>query len=123
MVLLNATPGKRGYAVSYPTDEDLEKRTDEATAADTILYRENPDTGRWEGLVLAFKWAETSCPETGNSYVDKLCSDLWYLEKMDTPEAFISVVKAFEMPEDSAPKDWARPGTDPLGKLGLLKSN
>lgn len=73
--------------------------------------------------MLAFEWAETSCPETGSSYVDKLCSDLWYLEEMDTPESFISVIKAFEMPEGLAPKDWARPGMDPLEELGLIKKS
>ena len=123
MVLLNATPGKNSYAVAYPTDGDLETRVPEAKDAATIVYRENRDTGKWEGRVLSFKWARTSCRATGNSFVDKLCSDLWYLKNMDTPDDFITVVKAFELPKGLTPKQYARPGVDPLERLGLTKKN
>lgn len=121
IAILNTTHGKKGYAVYYPSDEDMAGRTTEAASADTIVYRENASAEKWEGLVIGFKWAATSCPETGNSYVDKLCSDLWYLERVKAPEEFVGVVKRFELPEGTIPTDWARPGVDPLEKLGMLK--
>jgi formylmethanofuran dehydrogenase subunit E-like metal-binding protein len=121
LVLLNATPGKRSYAVSYPTDVDLARRTPEAKNASTIVYRQNDQTQRWEGLILAFEWAETSCSKTDNMIIDKLCVDLWYLKRMKRPEEFVKVVKTFELPDGVSPKDWARPGVDPLKMLGLVE--
>jgi formylmethanofuran dehydrogenase subunit E-like metal-binding protein len=122
MVLLNATPGKRSYVVSYPTTTDSDRRVPEAKNASTIVYRQNGQTGEWEGLVLGFEWAETSCPKTGNGIVDKLCADLWYLERIDQPERFIKIIKRFELPGGISPRDWARPGVDPLKMLGLAKN-
>lgn len=122
MVLLNATPGKGGYAVRYPTEADRAHRIAEAKDASTIVYRQNGPTAGWEGLVLGFEWAETSCPQTGNGIVDKLCADLWYLEQIEKPEKFVKVIKRFELPEGTLPKDWARPGVDPLRRLGLAKN-
>lgn len=120
IVLLNATPGKGGYAVSHPTKSDIASRAPEAKNASTIVYRQNGQSGKWEGVVLKFKWAETSCPETGNSVVDKLCADLWYLERLAKPEEFVKVIRQFEMPDGTTPRDWARPGVDPLQMLGLI---
>lgn len=52
---------------------------------------------------------------------DKLCRDLFYLKKIDSPELFVKEVKHFELEKGVTPKDWARPGIDPLVKLGLKK--
>jgi formylmethanofuran dehydrogenase subunit E-like metal-binding protein len=121
MVLLNATPGKGGYGVSYPSNSDKERLLPEAKNASTVVYRKTSDGKRWEGVVLAFKWAaETQCPETGNGVVDKVCSDLWYLKRMGNPEEFVSVVKSIELPEGVSPKDWAAPGVNVMEKLGLV---
>jgi formylmethanofuran dehydrogenase subunit E-like metal-binding protein len=122
MVLLNATPGKRGYAVSYPSKADITWRVPEAKNASTIVYRQNGPSGKWEGVVLGFEWAETSCPKSGNGVVDKLCADLWYLERLEKPEAFVKVIRQFELPDGTTPREWARPGVDPLQMLGLAKS-
>jgi formylmethanofuran dehydrogenase subunit E-like metal-binding protein len=121
MVLLNATPGKKSYAVDYPSDADKSKRAPEVRDASTIVYRLNEETNRWEGLILAFEWPETSCSETGNGIVDKLCTDLWYLEHIEQYEDFIKVLKKFDLPDGMAPEDWARPGVDPLKELGLVR--
>ncbi len=122
ITLLNATPGKKGYAVSYPSDEDKKDLTEDGKKASTIVYRQNNETGIWEGMVLAFDWsAETGCEQTGNMAVDKLCADMWYLDRLDRPEDFVKVLKTFEMPKDVSPRDWARPGVDPLEKLGMKK--
>lgn len=121
LAILNATPGKRSYAVSYPDEEDRQKRIPEAKNASTIVYRQKEGAKAWEGLVLGFEWAETSCPVSGNAVADKLCSDLWYLERMDKPEDFIKVVKNFDLPDGVSPRDWARPGKDPLAMLGMIQ--
>ena len=120
MVLLNATPGKRGYAVSYPTKSDMEHWLPEMQEASTIVYRKNEQTERWEGLLVAFDWADTECPKTGSGAVDRLCANLWYLKRMDKPEDFVKIVKKFELPDGVSPKEWARPGVDPLVNLGLV---
>lgn len=121
LVLLNATPGKKGYAISYPTDEDKLKRKDAAKDAATIFYRKNDQTHRWEGIVLGFQWTDNECPKYNNKLIDKLCTDLYYLKYMDQPEQFVKVIKKVELPDGVSPKDWARPGIDPMKKLGLLK--
>jgi len=121
LVLLNTTPGKRSYAVSYPTADDRVGRIPEAKNASTIVYRQNRQTSRWEGLVLGFTWVETSCPKIGNALIEKLCADLWYLDRMEKPEDFVKVIKRFELPDGISPRDWARPGIDPLQMLGLAK--
>jgi formylmethanofuran dehydrogenase subunit E-like metal-binding protein len=122
MALLNATPGKGSYSVNYPTDVDLEKLLPWAKDASTAAYRKKKDGKIWEGIVLAFKWAtETQCQDTGNGIVDKVCADLWYLKRMEKPEEFVVVVKSFELPEGTSPKDWAAPGANPMEKLGLIK--
>jgi formylmethanofuran dehydrogenase subunit E-like metal-binding protein len=120
MVLLNTTPGKGAYSVNYPTDADKERLLPEAKDASTIVYRKKNNSKNWEGVVLAFKWADTQCPETGNGIVDKVCADLWYIKHMESPEDFVSVVKSFELPEGVSPKDWAAPGVNYMEKIGLI---
>lgn len=122
MVMLNATPGKSGYAATFPADADKARWLPEFQNASTIVYRKDGDTGRWDGQVLGFAWGETDCPTTGNSVIDKLCADLWYLERLDVPEDFVTVLHSFELPEGTQPKDYARPGVDPMEMLGLTVS-
>ena len=114
MVMLNATPGKGGYAVSYPTADDMAGWWSEFTDAVNIVYRKNGDTGIWDGMVLGFQWGETECPSYNNSVIDKLCMDLWYLDKLDAPEDFVYEILAFQLPQGVGPKDLARPGFDPM---------
>ncbi len=123
MVLLNATPGKRNYVLSYPTDADKESRTEDAKKASTIVYRQNMQTKKWEGVILAFgeRWPDIGCPKTGSMEMEKLCISMWVLERMDKPEQFVRIIKTFELPEGVSPIEWARPGVDPLVKLGMKK--
>ena len=121
MTLLNATPGKGGYSALYSTEADRALWKEEAKDAATILYRQDAVTERWDGIVIGFKWGDTGCPDYGNSVITKLCSDLWYLDRLDQPESFIKVIAEFELPEGVVPKDWARPGVDPMEKLGLIQ--
>lgn len=112
ITLLNATPGKKSYAVSYPTADDIAAWPEWAKNASTIVYRSNPETGKWEGIVLEYQSGDTGCPDYGSSVITKLCSDLWYLDHMDHPEDFIQVIRTFELPEDDSPQNYARPGVD-----------
>lgn len=112
MVMLNTTPGKTGYAVTYPTDEDKAKWPEELKDAVNIIYGKKGDT--WTGLVLGFTWGETGCPDYGDGTINRLCADLWYLDQMDYPEEFVTVIKEFTLPDNIQPKDLARPGVDPL---------
>ncbi len=114
MVMLNATPGKGGYSVTYPTDDDKAGWWSEFTDAVNIVYRKNGNTGIWQGLILGFQWGETDCPAYDNSLLDKLCMDMWYLDKLDAPEDFVYEILSFELPEGVTPKDMARPGYDPM---------
>ena len=121
MVLLGATPGNKSYGVFYPGDINKADLVPEARNASTVVFRLNDDSGKWEGLVLAFEWAATSCPQSGNSIVDKLCLDLWYLERLNRPEDFIKVVKEFELPNGVSPQSWTKPQENPLKMIGLAK--
>jgi len=121
MTLLNATPGKGGYSALYSGEAGRAAWKAEAKDVSTIIYREDKNTKKWEGLVLAFKWDDSVCKDFGKSMIGKLCMDLWYLEKLDKPEDFVKEIKRFELPEGQTPKDMARPGVDPMKELGLLQ--
>ena len=121
MTLLNATPGKKKYAVSYPTKTDRANRLPEVETAATIVYRQDDQTKKWEGIILGFDWADTPCPKTGNVIIDKLCIDLWYLERIDSPETFVKALKTVTLPDGVSPMDWAGPGMDPLKRMKLTR--
>lgn len=121
MVILNATPGKSGYAVTYPTAEDTAKWKEGFEGAATIIYGQNKTTDKWEGKLLSFTWAEGVCSEYSVSIINKLCMDLYYIDHLNEPELYVKVLKEFELPEGETPKDWARPGVDPMKKLGLVE--
>lgn len=122
MVLLNATPGKSGYAAVYANAADIATWKTDAKDAANIIYRYDGATKKWDGVVLGFTWAaDTGCEPYGSGTIGKLCSDLWYLEHMDEPELFVKEIMRFELPDGVVPKDWARPGVDPMQKLGLVQ--
>ncbi len=121
-VLLNATPGKRGYSVLYSTAEDRATWKTEAKDAANIIYRYDSATKKWDGVVLGFTFAKnTGCEAYTGTIINKLCLDLWYMEHMNEPETFVKEIKLFDLPEGLTPKDWARPGVDPMQKLGLVQ--
>jgi formylmethanofuran dehydrogenase subunit E-like metal-binding protein len=119
--MLNTTPGKKGYAVTYPTNEDMAVWPEWAENASTIVYRKDPNTGNWDGVVLGYQGGDTACPAYGHSVMNKLCSDLWYLERLDQPEDFITVLKEFSLGDGVDPKSYARPGVDPVISLDKLE--
>ncbi len=122
MTLLNATPGKGGYSALYSTEADRAAWKPEAKDAATIVYREDKNTKKWDGVVLGFKWTDAGCKDFGKgSIMTKLCQDLWYLEKLNQPEDFVKEIKRFELSAGQTPKDMARPGVDPMKLLGLTE--
>jgi formylmethanofuran dehydrogenase subunit E-like metal-binding protein len=125
LVLLDTTPGKKGYAVSYPNEEDIAQWKEEARDAATIIFRQDGATEKWEGRLLGFSFDKANemheFPDYGSDLLNKLYSDLWYLDYFDQPELFVSVIKEFELAEGEDPKDWARPGVNPLEKLDLIQ--
>jgi formylmethanofuran dehydrogenase subunit E-like metal-binding protein len=125
MVLLNTTPGKKGYAISYPNEEDMIKWKEEAKNAATIIFRQD-GAKEWEGRLLGFSFDEANdmhdFPDYGSSLLNKLYSALWYLDYLDQPELFVSIIKEFELAEGEDPKAWARPGINPLEKLDMIRN-
>ena len=118
--ILNATPGKKAYHLMYSTEEDVAQWKKEAKNAANIIYRKDPQSQIWDGVVLGIQFPETDCPSYNNSLLDKLCSDLYYLDLIDTPESFVHEIKRFTLPEGVDPKDYARPGVDPMKRLDLV---
>lgn len=119
--ILNTTPGKKSYDVLYPTEDDLAGWPDWAKAASTIVYEKAPGSKVWTGTALGFQFSETGCPAYGHSVLDKLCADLWYLDRMDQPEDFITIERSFQLAAGSDPKELARPGVDPVSVINSLQ--
>ena len=97
MVLLNTTPGKKSYAVTYPTEDDIASWPTWAKDLSTIVYRYDSLSEIWQGIALEYNWEETGCPDYGHSVMNKLCTDLWYLDRMDQPENFVTILKNFNL--------------------------
>lgn len=122
MVMLNATPGKNGYAVTYATEEDRSQWPDapvDYRNVSNIIYGRKSD-GSWQGLILGFSFAsieETGCGKYSHSAVGKLCADLWYLGRLDNPERFVKLYGSFKLEASDHPKNYARPGGSVMWKL------
>lgn len=122
-IMLNTTPGKKGYAAVYAKAEDKAGWKAEVQNASTILYRQNPSTQQWEGVILGFTFSKnTGCESISSATVSRICQDLWYLKYLDTPEQFVSILHSFTLPAGKTPQDLARPGVDPMKELGLTVS-
>ncbi|GAB6906324.1 conserved exported hypothetical protein [Desulfosarcina cetonica] len=113
-VMLNTTPGKGGYSVTYPTSEDIDNWPEDLQSARNIAYVKQSSESTWTALVLGYQGGETGCLEYGHSVMNKLCADLWYLEKLDQPEEFVTVLDSVSLESGESPKDYARPGMDPI---------
>ncbi len=123
-ILLNATPGKRSYAVTYLTNEDKDRLKDEYQNIAGIFFRKNDD-GIWEGSVLGFDFdlaREMMNIDWNGMYwwESRLLMNLGFLQYLETPEIFISELKQFFLEQGTEPKDFARPGVDVLEEFGLV---
>jgi formylmethanofuran dehydrogenase subunit E-like metal-binding protein len=105
MVLLNATPGKSGYAVTYPNATGVNDFSKPAS----VIYHQAGSSDPWQGLILGFTFptAEaTGCAQYTNGGLQKLCTDLWFLDNLDDP-SFIQVFKKFQLPAGTQPRTYA----------------
>ncbi|MCI5132697.1 MAG: hypothetical protein D3904_14565, partial [Candidatus Electrothrix sp. EH2] len=118
--ILNTTPGKKSYDVLYPSEADLAAWPEWARKASTIVYSYDSAAEKWHGAALQFTWTEDTCPDYGHSVMNKLCKDIQYVDKMDRPEDFVSIVNEFILPKDVGPKQLARPAVDPVKEIDSL---
>ncbi len=105
MVLLNATPGKSGYAATYPNATGVNAFDKPAS----VIYHQDSPSASWQGYILGFTFPTadaTGCAQYTNGNLQKLCSDLWFLDHLDDSN-FIQVVKKFELPAGTHPKTYA----------------
>lgn len=118
--LLNATPGKRGYAVVYPQEGRKADWPEPLDQTSTVIFTRE-GSGPWQGHMLRFDFAKAKAmfkgPKTGSPVLDKLAMDLWFLDFLDRPEVFVSEVGRLELPKGMSPKALMRPGADPVAML------
>jgi formylmethanofuran dehydrogenase subunit E-like metal-binding protein len=124
-ILLNTTPGKRSYAVTYLTQEDKDRLKDEYQNIAGIFFRKN-DNGIWEGSVLDFDFdlaREMMDIDWNGMYwwESRLLMNIGFLPYLETPETFISELKGFFLEEGVEPKNFANPGVDVLEEFGLVE--
>jgi formylmethanofuran dehydrogenase subunit E-like metal-binding protein len=124
ITLLNATPGKRSYGVVYPKEDDPATWPAPLDATSTVVFTRS-GSEQWQGWMLRFDFDKAKSmfdnPDSGSTVVDKLAMDLWFMNFLDRPEVFVSLLKTVRLPEGSSPKDLLRPGVDPVARLaGML---
>lgn len=120
ITLLNVTPGKRSYGVFYPEKEEIKSWPNPLDKASTIVFV-HQDHDPWKGTVLYFDFAKAQkmfkSPETGNQMLDKLAMDLWFLDYLDKPEEFVSIVTKFELKKGQNPRVFLRPELNSIKML------
>ena len=120
ITLLNATPGKKGYGVIYPDKDGVAAWPEPLNQASTAVFFQK-EGQPWQGWILGFDFAKAkklySGPKTAGKILNKLGMDLWFLEYLDRPETFVSVLKTVEFKAGQSPKMLLRPGVDPVDLL------
>ena len=122
--LLNATPGKRSYGVLYPDEKTVETWPEPMNGVHTAAFVKAPGQATWHGWLLSFDFEKArsmqEMPKFDFPVLDKLAMDLWFLDRLDQPEIFVSVVKEVELAHGMSPKTLLRPGTNPVELLGNM---
>ena len=116
--LLNATPGKRAYGVLYPSKGQIKSWSGPLNRVDTVAFLKGPDDEHWKGYCLGFDFEQARGKQDLPAYdfivLNKLASDLWFLDRLDQPEAFVSMLETLHLPSGMEPKDLLRPGKNPV---------
>jgi formylmethanofuran dehydrogenase subunit E-like metal-binding protein len=125
-VLLNTTPGKSGLAVIPMNDADKQTLVPEAKNLAGIYIRWDGRSKTGDGLVLGFDFGKGYAlsgidAERGYPWESRLRLDLWYSSYLSQPDMFVNVIKRFTLTGGEVPADYARPGVNPLVKLGLVR--
>lgn len=125
-VLLNTTPGKSGLAVIPMNDADKDALIPEAKNLAGIYIRWDSKSKTGDGLVLGFDFGKGAAlsgidANKGYPWETRLRQDLWYGSYLNQPDMFVNVIKQFTLTAGEEPADYARPGVNPLVKLGLVR--
>ena len=122
--LLNATPGKRAYGVVYPGEGEVKSWPKPMHTVSTAVFVQKEKDNAWHGWLLSFDFDQArsmqDLPAFDFPVLDKLASDLWFLDKLDSPERFVSVVKEVELENGVSPKALLRPGSNPVRMLAEM---
>ncbi len=122
--LLNVTPGKRAYGVLYPPKEEVKSWPEPMNQVDTVVFTQEEGEKKWHGWLLGFDFDKArkmqDLPAFDFPVLDKLAADLWFLEKLDSPEMFVSVVKEVELEQGASPQALLQPGSDPVRILAEM---
>ncbi|MFP4259252.1 MAG: FmdE family protein [Desulfovermiculus sp.] len=121
--LLNATPGKQGYGVLYPGDEQAKNWPDPLDKTVSVVFVRQKDRP-WQGWMLGFDFdqvrEEYSGPEPEDPALEKLALGLWLIQTCDEPDRFVTVHKTFELKHDMHPKELLRPDNNPISMLSRM---
>ncbi|MDZ7761779.1 MAG: FmdE family protein [Desulfovermiculus sp.] len=118
ITLLNATPGKKGYGVLYPTEKEVTSWPKPLNQVDTVVFTQENNDQAWHGWLLGFDFDRArqmqDLPKFDSVVVDKLAADRWFLDRLDRPEKFVSVLKEVELEDGASPRDLLKPGSNPV---------
>lgn len=118
--LLNATPGKRSYAVLYPTDEQVASWPKPLSSTCSVVFTKNGDKP-WHGTMLGFGFSAAQKAYGGAPYgktvLDKLHADIWFMDNPDKAQNLVSRLKDFDLAPGQTPQSLMRPGTDVIKTL------
>lgn len=118
--LLNATPGKRAYAVLYGDKKKAAAWPAPLNRTCTVAFTPNEE-GIWTGRLLGFDFnaAKKQYQDRafGQIVLDKLYADLWFLDHLEEPASFVEELGQVTLPEGTSPKDLVRPDSRLLKQL------
>lgn len=116
-VLMNLTPGKSGYAVTYLNQADKDSLPEDYKTLAGIMCVQNG--GAWTAHALGFNWdpVYAAIPD-GYPNMGKFMMNIAMLRT--APEDYVSVIKTIDLPAGAAPADYARPEVNILKAAGLV---
>ena len=117
--LLNATPGKGSYGVFYQDRKKTEQLPEPFNTSSTIVFTKTGE--QWTGHILGFDFDQAHKMGGNKSFgfyvLDKLYTDLWFLEHMDRPEKFVKNFGTIQLASGESPKDFLQLDSEILNKL------
>ena len=122
-VLLNTTPGKRGYGVFYPDSDAVQTWPDPLDKTCTVVFTRQKDSP-WQGWMLEFDFdlarKKYDGPQPENEALNKLALGLWMMDTIHEPQRFVSVHQTFVMDKDLHPRELLHPEADPVQMLSEM---
>jgi hypothetical protein len=91
---------------------------------DIVVFTQEEGDKKWHGWLLGFDFDKArkmqDLPEFDFAVVDKLASDLWFLDRLDRPEQFDVVHQKVELEAGFLPQDLLKPGSNPVQILDSM---